>query len=183
MVIWLTGLSGAGKTTICQVLYRRLKPSMPELVLLDGDAIRESLSTDLGFSESDRVRQISRVQRLARLLSSQDLVVLVAVVYANPELLKWNRDNIADYVEVLVDAPLDLVRARDPKGLYGRAMRGETQDVVGVDLVWHRPVASDLVIDPGAHPTPDDAARAIVQAVPRLAARWDSLTDEGGPRG
>lgn len=172
MVIWVTGLSGAGKTTICQCLYARLKPTVPELVLLDGDALRESVSTDLGFSEADRVRQISRVQRLARLLSAQDLVVLVAVVYASPQLLAWNRTNIADYVEVLVDVPIEVVKARDPKGLYSRAARGEAPDVVGIDLSWHRPVNADLTINLATCPTPEEGARAIAAAVPRLAAQW-----------
>lgn len=174
MVIWFTGLSGAGKTTICQLMYARLKPQLPELVLLDGDAIRETLSTDLGFDEADRVRQISRVQRLAKLLSSQGLVVLVAVVYANDELLAWNRREIADYIEVLVDAPVDVVRARDPKGLYGRLSRGETSQVVGVDLPWHRPQRPDVILHPVTHPTPVDGAAAVASAVPRLATLWQS---------
>ena len=148
----------------------RLKPLLPELVLLDGDAIRESLSTDLGFDEADRIRQIGRVQRLAKLLSSQGLVVLVAVVYANPQLLAWNREQIPDYTEVLIDAPIEMVRGRDPKGLYARVSRAETRDVVGVDLPWNRPEHADVVIDPQ---TPaEEAAATIAKAVPRLALAW-----------
>ena len=172
MVIWLTGLSGAGKTTISQILYQRLKPRMPELVVLDGDMIRNSLSTDLGFTEEDRVRQISRVQRLAGLLSTQQIVVIVAVVYANAELLEWNRRNLPQYLEVLVDAPLEIVQARDPKGLYGRMARGETSNVVGIDLPWHRPARPDLIIDTTLGPTAEDAARVIAMAVPQLARHW-----------
>lgn len=172
MVLWVTGISGAGKTTICRLMYERLKPVLPELVLLDGDAIRESISTDLGFSEDDRIRQIGRVQRLARLLSAQNLVVLVAVVYANPELLAWNRANIPEYVEVLIDVPLEIVRLRDPKGLYARHARGETTNVVGVDIPWHRPQTADLIIDIATCPTAAHSANAIVRSVPRLASHW-----------
>jgi adenylylsulfate kinase-like enzyme len=175
MVIWVTGLSGAGKTTVCRLLYERLKPAVPELVLLDGDAIRESLSTDLGFDEPDRVRQITRVQRLAKLLSDQHLIVLVAVVYANPDLLEWNRTHNPLYLEVLMDTSLDVVQRRDPKGLYGRIARGETRDVVGIDIPWNPPTRPDLVIDPDRCPTPPAAAAAIARAVPRLADAWSAL--------
>lgn len=174
MVIWVTGLSAAGKTTVCGLIYEELKPSIPELVLLDGDVVRETFGHDLGYSEPDRVRQVSRVQRMARLLSEQGLVVMVAVVYAHPELLAWNRRHIADYFEVLIDAPVELVRRRDPKELYARASRGEVRDVVGLDIPWHRPTSADLVLDVSDEPSPDALARRVALAVPRLSAHWHS---------
>ena len=174
MVVWVTGLSGSGKTSVCRLLFDALKPKMPDLVLLDGDALRDTLSTDLGFEEADRIRQIGRVQQLAKLLSEQDLVVLVAVVYARPDLLEWNRHHIQDYFEVLLDAPLDVVRARDPKGLYARITRGEMVNVVGVDLPWHQPKHPDIVLDPVRHRTPEDGAAAIARAVPCFAAHWSN---------
>lgn len=169
MVVWLTGLSGAGKTTICRALFERAKERIPELVLLDGDALRDTISSDLGFSEADRAIQIGRVQRLASMLSSQDLVVLVAVVYAHPELLAWNRANIPEYFEVLVDTSLDEVQRRDAKGLYRRARARLVSNVVGVDIPWHRPENADLVITPVTHPSVDAAVSAIEQLVPRFA--------------
>lgn len=178
MVIWLTGLSGAGKSTISYVLYEELKPSVPELVLLDGDAIREAFGHDLGHTEEDRVKQVSRVQRFAGLLSSQGLVVIVSVVYAHPDLLRWNRENIPDYVEVLIDASIDMVRARDPKGLYARASRGECRDVVGHDIAWHRPATADIVLDPADGSSPREAASRIARAIPRLAVHWMSRTSD-----
>jgi adenylylsulfate kinase-like enzyme len=179
MVIWVTGLSGAGKTTVCRLLYDRLKPSMPELVLLDGDAVREAFGGDLGYSEAERVQQVSRVQRIARLLSDQGLVVIVALVYARADLLAWNREHIAGYFEVLLDAPLELVQRRDPKGLYARARRGETRDLVGHDIPWHRPAASDLVLDVAYEPPPEMLADAIAGAVPRLSQNWKTQTSRG----
>lgn len=172
MVIWITGLSGAGKTTVCRLLYGRLKPSLPQLVLLDGDAVRDAFGQDLGYSEAERVKQVSRVQRIARLLSDQGLVVIVALVYAHPNLLAWNREHINGYFEVLLDAPLDLVRRRDSKRLYSRALRGETRDVVGHDIPWHRPVSADLVLDVANEPPPEALADAIARAVPALAVHW-----------
>jgi adenylyl-sulfate kinase len=177
-VIWLAGLSGAGKTTVARVLYDRLKPSLPELVLLDGDAVREALGHDLGYGESERVKQVSRVQRVARLLSDQGLVVIVALVYAHPDLLAWNRQHIRDYFEVLLDASIDLVRRRDAKGLYAKAQKGEMRDVVGHDIPWHRPAASDLVIDVASQ-SPQAIADRVAQAIPALAAHWSTHPTHG----
>ncbi len=171
MVIWFSGMSGAGKSTASAELYKMLKPVVPELVLLDGDEVREAFGNDLGFTEADRKKQVSRVQRLARLLSIQGFVVLVALVYSHPELVEWNRRNIADFHEVLVDAPLDFVIQRDSKGLYGRALRGEASNVVGVDISWHRPAHADLIFDATKTIAPAEIARSVCQGIPSLAAR------------
>ncbi len=169
MVIWITGLSGAGKTTLCEALSRRLKPHLPELTNLDGDVVRQVFGGELGYGEPDRVAQIKRIQSLAEMLDGQGLVVLVAALYAHPDLLAWNRATFADYVEVYLEAPLDLVRARDPKGLYAKAAAGRMPDVVGLDIPWHAPVNPDLTIDMTAGPSVDDAAQTIIDAVPVLA--------------
>ncbi|MBI4283287.1 MAG: adenylyl-sulfate kinase, partial [Chloroflexi bacterium] len=87
MVIWVTGLAGSGKTSLCNALYRLLKPQLPELALLDGDVIRAAFGNDLTYSEEDRVKQVKRLQNVAKVLSEQGLVVIVAVVYAHPDLL------------------------------------------------------------------------------------------------
>src|SRR3990167_9076067 len=97
MVIWITGLSGSGKTTLSAALYSLLKPRLRGLVVLDGDMIRSAFGNDIGYRESDRVIQVKRLQNLAKLLSDQDLTVIVGVVYARPDLLEWNRRNIRDY--------------------------------------------------------------------------------------
>lgn len=167
MVIWITGLSGAGKTTLCDALVRLLKPRLPELVVVDGDAVRALFGHDLDFTEQSRMRQIQRIQALASELSRQGLVVLVAALYANPDLLAWNRANFDGYFEVYLNAPLDLVRSRDPKALYAKAARGEVKDMVGLDIPWHAPRAADLVLD-AAVPV-DTLARRVATAVPRLA--------------
>src|SRR5580698_9930829 len=116
MIIWVTGISGAGKTTLCLALQRILKPKLPELVLLDGDVIRDIFGNDLGFAEADRKRQIARIQSIARELDRQDLVVLVAALYSHPSLLEWNRNNFPSYFEIYLEASISLVSSRDPKG-------------------------------------------------------------------
>jgi adenylylsulfate kinase len=169
MVIWITGLSGAGKTTISEALCALVKPRLPELVLVDGDAVRDLFGGGLDYEEADRVVQIGRLQRLARFLSQQGQLPVVAALYSHPDLLAWNREHLPGYFEVLIDAPVELVAVRDPKGLYRKAAAAERPNVVGLDIPWHRPAAPDLVIDPGDGATPEDAAGRIARAVPRLA--------------
>ena len=170
MVIWVAGLSGAGKTTLCQAMWRRLKPQLPTLVMLDGDAVRAAFGDDLGFSERDRHIQIRRLQGVAKLLADQGLVVVVAAVYSPPDLLAWNRDHLPGYFEVHVDAPIELVRGRDPKQLYARAATGEVRDLVGADIPWQPPLAPDFVVDATREEAPDTLAAEVIAAIPGLAA-------------
>jgi len=171
MVIWITGLSGSGKTTLCTALRDLLKPQMPGLVVLDGDAVRAVFGHDLAYDEASRARQIGRIQALAKMLSNQGLVVLVAALYSHPDLLAWNRANLAPYFEVYLDAPLALVRARDSKGLYG----GGTRDVVGLDIPWHPPANPDLIVDAATEEAPTALARRVAAAVwPLYAAVADA---------
>jgi adenylylsulfate kinase len=139
MVIWITGLSGAGKTTLATALYEAMKPRLSALVRIDSDEVRALFGNSLGFSEPDRRLQIQRLQSLATMLDGQGLVVIVAALYAHPELLAWNRDHFSDYFEIYLEASMDLVRSRDSKGLYAKAQAGEMADVVGVDVPWAIP--------------------------------------------
>lgn len=176
MVIWITGLSGAGKTTLSDALAALVKPRLPEFVQVDGDIVREMFGQGLDYSEASRVVQIKRLQALAGYLSRQKLVVAVAALYAHPDLLAWNRAHFPEYFEVYIDAPLETVRARDAKGLYAKAARGEMKNVVGIDIPWHAPEHADLVIDARAGETPEAAALRIARAVPRLAAALPPCT-------
>jgi cytidine diphosphoramidate kinase len=168
LVIWITGLSGAGKTTLSSTLYRLLKPAIPELVYLDGDVVRAAFGHNLGHTEADRVKQVQRLQAMSRVLADQDLVVLVAVLYSHPDLLAWNRSNMKEYFEVYIDVSLETVRRRDQKGLYAKADTGHMKDVVGLDIPWHAPQRPDLRIDGDAVDTPENWARRVIAAVPRL---------------
>lgn len=169
MIVWITGISGVGKTTLCEALFRLLKPHLPELVVLDGDIIREIFGQELSYCETDRVKQIKRIQAIARELDRQGLVVIVAALYAHPDLLRWNKENFSGYFEVYLDAPLALVKSRDPKGLYAKTERGDMPHVVGVDIPWHAPTDFDLRIDASHAPAPDELALEVLQAIPQLA--------------
>ena len=167
MVIWLTGLSGAGKTTIAKQIFELVKPHKPETILVDGDIIRELFGNDLGFSEKDRIIQINRIQRLSLFLSDQGFCVIVAALYSNPELLKWNRESLPYYFEIYVDTPFDVIKQRDSKGLYSKASKGSIDNVVGLDIPWHKPTHSDLtVVSDGVDPT--QLAREVIQKIPKL---------------
>lgn len=170
MVIWITGISGAGKTTLCDALSRLVKPRLPELVVIDGDVVREIFGGGLGYSEPERVQQIKRIQRLAQELDRQGLVVLVAAVYSHADLLAWNRRNFRDYFEIYLDASLALVQKRDAKGLYRKAAEDQMPCVVGIDIPWNAPVSADFRIDADRAPDPENLAAAVAARVPRLAA-------------
>lgn len=170
MVIWITGLSGAGKTTLSAALARLLKPHLPELVLIDGDVVRELFGSDLDYSEASRRRQIQRIQRLATWLEGQGCVAMVAALYASPDLLEWNRANFDSYCEVYIEAPIDFLRARDAKGLYAKAAAGQMPDVVGIDIPWHIPQRPDFRVDATRRESPDAIAHRIVAEFPQLSA-------------
>jgi adenylylsulfate kinase-like enzyme len=169
MVIWITGLSGAGKTTLCLALKDMLKPRLPELVILDGDEVREAFGHNLSYSESDRILQVKRLQTMAGVLSRQGLIVIVGVLYNNPELLRWNRENFSDYHEIYLDVSLDAIMEQDVKGLYSAAHEGREKNVVGVDIEWNVPDKADLVFNTDDRRPPEEMARTVAERVPRLA--------------
>jgi adenylylsulfate kinase len=162
-VIWITGLSGAGKTTLAERLRSKLiEKTAQSVVLIDGDAIRRVCGNDLGFSEQDRVAQISRMQRFAQLLADQGVLVLVAALYANRDLLEWNKTHLTDYFEVYIKASLPALRDRDYKGVYKCP-----EHVVGVDIPWTEPWAPDLVIDGDRLESVEIWAESVLSALER----------------
>ena len=168
-VIWITGLSGSGKTTLAHALSLRLKPRLPQLVLLDGDTVR-AIFGGLDYTEPSRHVQITRIRKLAGVLAMQGQIVIVAALYSHPQLLADNRSSLPGYFEVYLRASMGLLKQRDSKGLYAGAEAGDVPNVVGVDIPWHEPTAADLVIDADDGLTPDAMADRLLQHVPALAA-------------
>jgi adenylylsulfate kinase len=146
MVLWLIGISGAGKTALGKEIYRLLKKGHPNTVFLDGDEMREVFGNDLGHTTEDRWRNAKRFMGLCRLLSCQDIHVICSILSIFHESQRWNREHLQDYFEVYIEAPFNQLLKRDFNGLYRAALRGEVKNVVGVDIEFPPPLQPDLVI-------------------------------------
>lgn len=151
-VVWATGLSGAGKSTLARELERRLVAMGRACYVLDGDNIRHGLNRDLGFSPADRHENIRRVGEVAALLADAGLIVIAAFI--SPYRADRRRARRAcderTFIEVFLDAPLDVCQQRDPKGLYARARAGKVRQFTGIAAPYERPTRADLVLDTAA---------------------------------
>ncbi len=148
-LLWFTGLSGAGKSTIANALDRALFERGYHTYLLDGDNIRHGLSRDLGFSPEHRVENIRRIGEVSKLFTDAGLIVLSAFIspYASDRALVRNLFPDGEFIEVFMDTPLATCEARDPKGLYKKARAGSIKQFTGIDSPYERPVAAELVLD------------------------------------
>ena len=161
-VLWFTGLSGAGKSTIADLVDKRLFSLGRHTYLLDGDNVRHGLNKDLGFTDADRVENIRRVAEVAKLMADAGLIVLASFI--SP--FRAERDMArrllpeGEFLEIHVDAPLDVCAGRDPKGLYAKARAGLIKNFTGIDSPYEAPEAPDLHLDTAAL-SPDQAAEAV----------------------
>jgi adenylylsulfate kinase len=143
-VLWFTGLSGAGKTTIALALAERLRERGVRVERLDGDVVRQSLTKDLGFSKEDRDKNIERVTFVAKLLSRNNVAVLAAFISPYAEIREYVKNEVTNFIEVFVDAPLEVCIERDVKGLYKKALAGEIKNYTGIDDPYEVPVNPDI---------------------------------------
>ena len=146
MVVWIIGLSGAGKTTLANEVVRLVRDKQANVVLLDGDAVRSVFGNDLGHSLEDRRVNAQRLCNLGKFLDDQGIHVVCAILSLFPETRAWNRKNLRDYFEVFIEAPIEQLMARDSKALYGRYQRGEIKNVAGLDLDFPVPASADLIV-------------------------------------
>lgn len=146
MVVWFIGKSGSGKTTLSKLVYAELKKSIPNLVRLDGDVLRDVFGNDVDHSVEGRRKNAERISMLTRMLARQNIHVVAAVLSIFPEWQQWNRDEIPGYAEVYMKASMETLRKRDIKDLYENAINGKINNVVGVDIPFPEPEA-DLVLD------------------------------------
>lgn len=162
-VVWLTGLSGAGKSTIANIVEQKLHVRGVHTFLLDGDNVRHGLNRDLGFTDADRVENIRRVGEVCHLMTQAGLVVIAAFISPFDAERQMVRDLVQEgtFVEVFVDAPLAVAEARDPKGLYAKARRGELVNFTGVDSRYEPPAHPEIHIDTTASSVEDAADRII----------------------
>jgi adenylyl-sulfate kinase len=168
VTVWMTGLSGSGKSTIAYSAEEMLIRAGRAAYVLDGDNLRHGLNSDLGFGAADRSENVRRVGEVARLLADAGLVVLVPVIspFASDRKMVREAHEQASlaFVEVFVDAPLEVCEQRDPKGLYARARAGEISDMTGLDSPYEPPGSPDLRLDSDGS-TPEELATRVVQAV------------------
>ena len=148
-LLWFTGLSGAGKSTIADRLDRKLHATGKHTFVLDGDNIRHGLNRDLGFTEADRVENIRRVAEVAKLFVEAGLITIVSFISPFRAEREMARDLVGpdEFIEIFVDTPLEICEQRDPKGLYRKARRGELRNFTGLDSPYERPNNPDLILN------------------------------------
>ncbi|GAA2410271.1 sulfate adenylyltransferase subunit CysN [Actinomadura vinacea] len=168
-VVWFTGLSGAGKSTIANLVERKLHEQGFHTCLLDGDNVRHGLNKDLGFTEADRVENVRRVAEVSRLFVEAGVIVLASFISPFRAERRLARDLLGDgeFIEVHVDAPLEVAEGRDRKGLYAKARRGELVHFTGIDSPYEAPEAPEVRLDAGGAVPAADNADLVVEYLRR----------------
>ena len=174
-VVWFTGLSGAGKSTIANLLEKRLLATGRHTYLLDGDNVRHGLNNDLGFTDADRVENIRRVAEVARLMVDAGLIVLVSFISPFRSERQMAREALdeGEFIEVFVDTPLEEAERRDPKGLYRKAREGQIKHFTGIDSAYETPEAPEVHIQTAKVST-EDAVELVLRSM-RNAGKLDSF--------
>ena len=170
--LWFTGLSGAGKTTIAEIVERELRERFGKIEVLDGDIVRTNLSKGLTFSREDRNINVLRIGFVANLLTRNGVGVIVSAISPYKEARDEIRRDIGeDFLEVFVDAPLEVCAERDVKGLYKKAFAGEIPEFTGVSDPYEPPVAPELHIKTDEE-EPQDSARRVIGKLEELGYLW-----------
>jgi bifunctional enzyme CysN/CysC len=167
-ILWFTGLSGSGKSTVANLVEKRLHAMGKHTYMLDGDNVRHGLNQDLGFTDADRVENIRRVAEVAKLMVDAGLIVMVSFISPFRSERRMARDLVAagEFLEIFIDAPLEVCERRDPKGLYAKARRGEIRNFTGIDSDYEPPELADIVVDTTTT-SPEDSAQAIIAMLER----------------
>jgi bifunctional enzyme CysN/CysC len=152
-IVWFTGLSGSGKSTIANLIEKRLTAEGRHAYILDGDNVRHGLNKDLGFTDTDRIENIRRVAEVAKLMADAGLIVLVSFIspFRNERRMAREIAGDIDFLEVFVDTPLEVCEARDPKGLYAKARAGQIKNFTGIDSAFEPPERADVVLHGGEY--------------------------------
>lgn len=166
--LWFTGLSGAGKSTISQIVYDRLREAGAKVELLDGDVVRTHLSKGLGFSKEDRDENVRRIGFVCELLSRNGVIAVVAAISPYRAVREEVRARIGNFVEVYAHCPIEVLAERDVKGLYKRALAGEIPSFTGVSDPYEPPANPEVTIDSSRETVEESAARV-----------WAKLEDLG----
>lgn len=163
VTVWFTGLSGAGKTTLSQELARILQTRGYKVEILDGDVIRQNLTKGLGFSKEDRDENIRRIGFVAHLLTRNGVIVMISAISPYREIREEVRQRIGDFVEVYVNAPLEICEQRDVKGLYKRARTGEIKNFTGIDDPYESPLNPQIECRTDQESVEESIAKLLTQ--------------------
>jgi adenylylsulfate kinase len=174
--LWFTGLSGAGKTTISEIVEHELRERGRRVEVLDGDIVRTNLSKGLGFGRDDRNVNVLRIGFVANLLARNGVAVIVSAISPYKEARDQVRRRIIDFVEVFVDAPLEVCAERDVKGLYKKAYSGEIPQFTGVSDPYEAPAAPDLTLKTDEE-DPQESASKVIEKLEFFGYLQPSTTD------
>ncbi len=160
-LFWITGISGAGKTTLAQLLYDKLSPHNENLVLLDGDELRRIMMLPNDYSLAERKKASQRYSYLCQSLTLQNINVICATISLFKEIQQWNRRNIKNYIEIFIDLPIDVIKSRDKNTLYNQNNRS----IVGLDLNAEKPKKPEIHITPTMNDTIKDTFFQLTQGL------------------
>ncbi len=175
LTVWLTGLSGAGKTTISRAVAEELRKQGYQFELLDGDVVRQSLTKGLGFSKEDREENIRRIGFVANLLTKHNVIVLVSAISPYREAREQMRQQIGSFIEVFVDASIEVCEERDVKGLYQKVRAGEIKNFTGIDDPYEPPTNPDVVCHTEQETVSESAMKIIEKIESRVLSQRGSL--------
>ena len=179
--VWLTGLSGAGKTTVAQSIVNELKASDVNIELLDGDEVRTNLSKGLGFSKEDRDTNIRRIGYVSRLLSRNGVGVIASAISPYREVRDEVRQSItsdgSEFIEVYVQCPIEVLVERDVKGLYKKALAGEIKEFTGVSDPYEEPLNPEVIVKTDSESIEESANRIIAALEARGLLRREQLVE------
>ena len=176
ILYWITGLSGAGKTTIGTRLYYEMKKTHDNVVLLDGDILKEIVDENVGYSDGQRRKRAMKYARICKMLTDQNIYVICCTVAMYDEVRKWNRENNKRYVEVFLDVPVEVLRERDQKGLYSKLENGKIKNVSGMDLQVEFPKTPDITVRNDGSRTVADVVKEIMGFQPQYRSDFDRDT-------
>lgn len=167
-VYWITGLSGAGKTTIGKIFYNQLRSKYANTVFLDGDMLREVFGNDLGYSDADRHKCAMRYSNLCKLLQQQGIHVVCCTISMFQDIRQWNREHIENYHEIYVKVSDETLHMRNQKGLYSKYKNGEEKELAGFQVGMELPENPDLILQNDGEKTPEEQVKIMMN-------RWGNL--------
>lgn len=176
--IWFTGLSGAGKTTVSQLVAKKLLERGKKVEVLDGDIVRQNLSKGLGFSKEDRDINIRRIGFVCHLLSRNGIVAVAAAISPYQTIRDENRKLIGDFIEVYLNCPIDVLTKRDAKGLYKKALAGEIKNFTGVNDPYEPPENPEVVVHTDKE-KPEESADKVIAKIEELGYLEPEKTASG----